>query len=48
MTNSIQQMKNMKRCIFFLMFSLLANTVSAAENASVGLHGKKTDAYIIG
>jgi hypothetical protein len=39
-------MKNMTRFIFFIVFLLLANTVSAAENASVVLHGEKTDVVL--
>ena len=36
----------MKLSIFFFVFLLLVNTVSAAENASVVLHGEKTDVVI--
>jgi hypothetical protein len=36
----------MKRFILFLAFLLLVNTVSAAENASVVLHGEKTDVVL--
>ena len=36
----------MKRFIFLLALLLLVNTVSAAENASVVLHGEKTDVVL--
>jgi len=35
-----------KKFLFFFLFLLLVNTVSAAENASVVLHGEKTDVVI--
>ncbi|MFH1323367.1 MAG: hypothetical protein ABIH80_06020 [Methanobacteriota archaeon] len=38
--------ETMKGSIFFLALLLLVNTVSAAENASVVLHGEKTDAVL--
>ncbi len=38
--------KKMKRFFFFLVFLLLVNTVLAAENASVVLHGEKTDVVL--
>jgi len=36
----------MKLSIFFFIFLLLVNTVSASENASVLLHGEKTDVVL--
>lgn len=36
----------MKRFIFFIAFLLLVSTISAAENASVVLHGEKTDVVL--
>jgi len=36
----------MKKFIFFFTLLLLVNTVSAAENASVMLHGEKTDVLL--
>ncbi len=36
----------MKLSIFFFVFLLLVNTVSASENASVLLHGEKTDVVL--
>jgi hypothetical protein len=38
--------KIIKRCIFLIALLLFVNTVSAAENASVVLHGEKTDVVL--
>ena len=38
--------ETMKGSIFLLTLLLLVNTVSAAENASVLLHGEKTDVIL--